>query len=126
MIVQISLTGWPPSMNCYWRSFKGRNILSKEAREYRKLVIEQIRSARARKAVPRDKIAVPVSVDLELWPPDRRRRDLDNYQKGLFDALTKAGVWQDDSQVWDYRVRWGKGTVKGGSITVRIFTMELF
>lgn len=36
--------------------------------------------------------------------PDRRRRDLDNYQKASFDALIKARFGLDDSQVVDYRV----------------------
>lgn len=31
--------------------------------------------------------------------PDKRKRDLDNLCKSLFDAMTHAGVWQDDSQI---------------------------
>jgi hypothetical protein len=31
-------------------------------------------------------------VEILLYPPDNRRRDIDNYTKGLFDALTHAGV----------------------------------
>lgn len=126
MILNISITGWPPSLNQYWRTFRGRNILSKAAREYRQNVLEQIKAARAAHKVPRNKITVPVVVDIELWPPDRRRRDLDNYQKGLFDALTKAGVWEDDSQVWDYRVHWGQGVVKYGQVVLKIATYQIF
>ena len=29
------------------------------------------------------------------------RRDLDNLNKGVWDALTDAGIWHDDKQVWD-------------------------
>ncbi len=29
------------------------------------------------------------------------RRDLDNLNKGVWDALTDAGIWDDDKQVWD-------------------------
>lgn len=32
------------------------------------------------------------------FPPDARRRDIDNYNKALFDALTHAGIWEDDSR----------------------------
>nr|WP_246877229.1 RusA family crossover junction endodeoxyribonuclease [Pantoea ananatis] len=34
-----------------------------------------------------------------LYPLDKRNRDLDNYQKTLFDSLTHAGVWVDDRQI---------------------------
>ncbi len=40
-----------------------------------------------------------------LYPPDQRSRDIDNYNKALFDALT--GVWEDDSQVKRMLVEWG-------------------
>ncbi|MCV5079210.1 RusA family crossover junction endodeoxyribonuclease, partial [Escherichia coli] len=43
--------------------------------------------------------SAPASVEIVLFPPDNRIRDLDNYNKALFDALTHAGVWEDDSQV---------------------------
>jgi crossover junction endodeoxyribonuclease RusA len=45
-----------------------------------------------------------VRVEIIAAMPDRRRRDLDNIQKAILDALTHAGVWEDDSQVDDIRV----------------------
>jgi crossover junction endodeoxyribonuclease RusA len=38
-------------------------------------------------------------VSVKLIPPDRRQRDIDNYTKGIFDSLSKANFWGDDSQV---------------------------
>ena len=55
----------------------------------------------------------PASVEIVLFPPDNRIRDLDNYNKALFDALTHAGVWEDDSQVKRMLVEWGPVTPKG-------------
>lgn len=55
--------------------------------------------------------------------PDRRRRDLDNLQKAVFDALTKAGFWLDDSQVVDYRVV-KMPVVKGGKLELTITELE--
>lgn len=55
----------------------------------------------------------PAVVEIVLFPPDQRRRDLDNYNKALFDALTHAGVWEDDSQVKKMLVEWGPVVPKG-------------
>jgi hypothetical protein len=40
-----------------------------------------------------------LEVQLDLFPPDARRRDWDNFQKGIWDSLQHAGVYLDDSQV---------------------------
>ena len=65
----------------------------------------------------------PVSVDILVWVPDKRKRDLDNLPKCTFDALTDAGIWADDSQVVEYRVV-KKGIEKGGRLIVRIKQVE--
>jgi crossover junction endodeoxyribonuclease RusA len=39
----------------------------------------------------------PVRMYMLLSPPDRRRRDGDNLEKAIMDALVKAGVIRDDS-----------------------------
>ena len=72
--------------------------------------------------------AGPVAVEIEAHMPDKRRRDLDNLLKGLFDALTHAGVWMDDSQVDDFRVRRARhpdGSLRiGGMVKVVVHPME--
>lgn len=82
---------WPPSVNAYWRSVRGRNILSAAGREYRQRAMEA--------AAGLDTITGRLDVDLLVAPPDRRRRDLDNLPKAVLDALTHAGVYDDDSQI---------------------------
>lgn len=42
---------------------------------------------------------------LDLYPPCNRRRDCDNFAKGLLDALAHANVYADDSQIVDLRIR---------------------
>lgn len=54
-----------------------------------------------------------LQVEIVLFPPDNRIRDLDNYNKALFDALTHAGVWEDDRQVKRMLVEWGPVIPKG-------------
>lgn len=44
---------------------------------------------------------------------------IDNYNKALFDALTHAGIWEDDSQVHRMLVEWGP-KVHGGRVEISI------
>lgn len=117
---------FPPSVNTYWRApnkgpLKGRHLVSAEGRKYQSnvaaVVIDHYR-----------RIPKPITAELEvaivLFPPDARRRDLDNYNKALFDALTNAHVWQDDSQVKRMLVEWGPIT-KGGRVEISISVREV-
>ena len=40
-----------------------------------------------------------LAVRLHFIGPNARNADGDNMEKGVFDAITKAGVWWDDKQV---------------------------
>ena len=40
-----------------------------------------------------------LSVSILAYPPDRRRRDLDNTLKAPLDVLARCGVYEDDSQI---------------------------
>lgn len=85
---------FPPSMNHYWRNVGGRVLISREGREYRQAIAELAASEGWPKFGQQR-----VSVHIEAWMPDKRRRDLDNLLKSLLDSLTHAGVWEDDSQI---------------------------
>lgn len=99
---QIVRVEWPfpPSVNGYWRSFRGRQIISKDGRAYRKMAQDYARQR------PIRALDGPLVVVVDLYPPDRRQRDADNYQKGLFDSLGKhgAGIIGDDRQIKSYAV----------------------
>ncbi|WP_313668773.1 RusA family crossover junction endodeoxyribonuclease [Atlantibacter sp.] len=115
---------FPPSVNTYWRApnkgpLKGRHLISAAGRKYQSeacvAIVEQLRR------LPKPS-TTPAAVTITLFPPDQRRRDLDNYNKALFDALTHAGVWEDDSQVKRMLVEWGPVVPKGKvEITISTF-----
>lgn len=106
---------FPPSVNTYWRApnsgpLKGQHLISVVGRKYQSAacaaIVEQLRR------LPKPS-AEAAAVVIVLYPPDHRRRDLDNYNKALFDALTHAGIWEDDSQVKRMLVEWGPVLPKG-------------
>ena len=90
MPVELELP-WPPSLNHYYRHVGPRVLISRDGRKYRENV-----TAIARRT-GHATFKCPVQVELDLYPPDNRRRDIDNSQKSLLDALTCAGVYEDDS-----------------------------
>lgn len=83
-------------MNSYYRSIRGRNIISKKGRQYRSAVIEQVK-AEWGSSPPR--LAGRLDVRVTAYPPDRRKRDLDNLFKSLLDAMEHAELFVDDGQI---------------------------
>lgn len=117
---------FPPSVNTYWRhpnkgAFAGKSLISAAGRKFQSAacaaIVEQLRR------LPKPTSA-PASVEIVLFPPDNRIRDLDNYNKALFDALTHAGVWEDDSQVKRMLVEWGPVIRKGRSRSLSVSTRK--
>lgn len=85
---------WPPTVNTYYRTFKGRMLISEKGRQYRAAVADQVLIQRGAKG-----FTGRISLSIVAHVPDRRRRDLDNLLKSLGDSLTHAGVWVDDEQI---------------------------
>ena len=109
---------YPPTGNTSTRHAGGRHYTTEAVKRYRMEVATLAMAQGACKTI-RGEIAVVA----EVYPPDRRRRDLDNTWKTAGDALTKAGVWQDDNQVADLRlVRMEPRP--GGMVIVNIEEME--
>ena len=52
-----------------------------------------------------EQIKGDVSLFIRAYPPDKRKRDIDNILKPLLDVLTTAGIYKDDSQVTDLRIQ---------------------
>lgn len=85
---------WPPSINHYWRHAKGCHYISLEGSIYRETVFWLTTKYR-NKFNPEDRL----SVHIEAFPPDKRKRDLDNILKSLLDAIQHSEVYKDDSQI---------------------------
>ena len=121
----ISITlPWPPSVNHTW-IVRGRRVVVQEAVTiYRMKVLSIVKTARMKKLIHSKTISSPVAVMLECCKPDKRKRDIDNIEKQIYDSLTKAKVWKDDSQVQVVLKYFGKN-VKGGKVHVLIMPLEV-
>lgn len=114
---------FPPSVNQYYRHVSkgplaGRVLISEAGRAYRKAVDAVVRQARARKA-----LAMPLELRVAVYPPDRRKRDLDNLLKATQDSLEKSGVYLSDSQIHRISI-WFAERVVGGQLEVEIIALD--
>jgi crossover junction endodeoxyribonuclease RusA len=105
---------FPPSMNTYWRNFRGRTVLSKAGRQFKTDVQEYI----INNNIPKfgDK---KLKVTMILRPRDKRKVDIDNRIKAVLDSLEDAGVFDDDFQIDHIEMIRGE-PIKGGLIRVLI------
>ena len=106
---------FPPSVNAWKTPFRNRMILSKRGREYRAAVAAEL----VRLGLHGEWLDGELAVSVTLHPPSLRRYDVDNFTKSLFDALTAAGFWLDDSQVSRMTVEKGE-KVAGGKLVVKV------
>ena len=106
---------WPPTVNSYYRvSRHGQRYLDKKVKDFRDRVCEAISEQ-----CPGLQLDERIFMEVYLFPPDKRRRDLDNYMKGLLDALTVAGVWTDDCLVDQLHIYRGV-VVTDGSVRIEL------
>ncbi len=84
---------WPPSVNHYYRHVGPRVLISRDGRQYREGVVARFKNDRV------TTLTGPLELLIELYPPDNRRRDVDNSLKCLLDTFTHAGLYNDDSQI---------------------------
>jgi len=106
---------WPPTVNSYYKITRhGQRYLDKKVRAFRDVVAESVHEQ-----MPGIILDESLFMEVYLFPPDRRKRDLDNYMKGLLDALTNAGMWDDDSLIDQLHIYRGE-IVNGGSVRVEL------
>jgi len=108
---------YPPSVNHYWRHVGPRVLVSREGRAYRSKVGAILARRRVRPLVG------SLAIEIDVHPPDRRRRDLDNLLKSLLDALAQGGAYEDDSQI-DRLLLIRRQVMAGGKIHLLIEPYE--
>jgi crossover junction endodeoxyribonuclease RusA len=87
---------YPPTVNHYYGQTKsGSRFIKPKGKAFRDEVIVRFIQQRnlARTMIGK------LSVTIEAYPPDNRKRDLDNINKALLDALEHARVYENDNQI---------------------------
>lgn len=102
-----------PSINHYFARRGKFTYLPAEVKAYRQEVADIVAAAGHPTLTGRLQVAIAVHM------PSKRRSDLDNRAKGCLDALTHAGVWDDDEQV-DHLIMVRREVIKGGMMKVVI------
>lgn len=87
----------PPSANRYWRNFRGRTVVSAEAKAYKDFVGVFCRMNEI------EPIDGNVVIELDIYR-ERKRGDLDNRIKVCLDSL-QGRVFEDDSQIVEIHAR---------------------
>jgi crossover junction endodeoxyribonuclease RusA len=110
----------PPTVNHYIKSSGHRRYLSKEAIEFKKKVADYVAEYRVPKLGD-----ARLEMKIVIHFATRRKQDLDNRVKSLWDALggNGAGVFDDDSQIDVLYLQRG-AIKKGGSCLVYIDILD--
>lgn len=117
MAVEFELP-WPPSVNHYYRHVGPRVLISRDGRKYRETIVSLLGEQKIR---PFEN-AVELAVD--AYPPDNRRRDVDNLLKCLLDSFTFGGLYRDDSQIKKLTITKREPMPPGGMMYIRIKEYE--
>lgn len=112
MHIQLELP-YPPSVNHYWGQAGNHRFIGKKGKEFRAQVMDAVNEAGFSALEGR------LAVHIALFPPDRRKRDVDNVLKSLLDACEHAGCYENDSQIDELHIT-RRELVKGGACTIII------
>lgn len=91
---------YPPSLNVYWRNFRGRMVLSSEAKKF-KAKVRELFEEDDNLTGQDNALSLPtrsaVGLKIDVYRP-RKSGDLDNTLKAILDSLN-GNLYEDDRQV---------------------------
>jgi len=131
-MIEIELP-YAPSVNHYKRA--GRVVTMASGKKYQLRVNTdetkqfyyqvgvKIEALLANLAVKTFDSATILSVELDVYPPDRKKRDIDNLAKVTLDALVKGGLIVDDFSIARLLIT-RMDIIKQGKIIVRISELK--
>jgi len=107
---------YPPSINNYYGHTRtGQVYIKKHGKDYRNDIFDLLREGGQTPETMQGRLYV----EIDLFPPDNRKRDIDNPMKCLLDSLEKGGAYVNDAQIFKLVIE-KKQKVLGGKCLVRI------
>ena len=96
--MRLILRGKPYSTNSLYRRHGHTIYMSKEGRDLKQSYQWQVKS-QCKQPISKE----PLKIAIDLFFPDKKKRDIDNYHKILLDSMSDI-VWKDDSQITEMKV----------------------
>ncbi|WP_151778336.1 RusA family crossover junction endodeoxyribonuclease [Acinetobacter brisouii] len=112
VLIEFEILMTPPTVNHYWveAGYHGRKYLSHRAHHFRAVIQRFVKPLN---------YSGEVQVFMEYHVPDRIKRDADNVVKPIFDALMKAQLICDDSQISKFFMM-KQPVFKGGKLKIKV------
>ena len=98
-MIRLELSIMPPSVNSLWINKPNGRYKSKRGKTFENLACSELKKQFRCKP-----LANSLEVRIRLYFKDKRKRDIDNYNKAILDSMTKI-IYEDDSQIEELNVK---------------------
>jgi len=98
-LIKLELSAMPPSVNSLWVNKHRGRYKSKRGKEFEEIACSELKSQFRYKP-----LASSLKIYIKLYFKDKRKRDIDNYNKAILDSMTEI-VYEDDSQIEELNVK---------------------
>ena len=98
-MIRLELSVMPPSVNSLWINKPSGRYKYKRGKIFENLACDELKKQFRCKP-----LANSLKVSMRLYFKDKRKRDIDNYNKAILDSMTEI-VYEDDSQIEELNVK---------------------
>lgn len=98
-MIRLELSTMPPSVNSLWVNKPNGRYKSKRGKIFENLACDELKKQFRYKP-----LTSGLKVHISLYFKDKRKRDIDNYNKAILDSMTEI-VYEDDSQIEELNVK---------------------
>lgn len=115
-MIRLEFPFCPPSVNTYYRRGQSTTYLTKKGKEFKNNMLSHLLGVLKYKEKPLEN---RLKVSIELNFKEKRKRDVDNYNKAILDSFNKV-IWKDDEQIDELTTKKSYGN-KENKIVITIY-----